>query len=177
VRFDCYHCGERIRVPDDDEQDWIECPHCEPSAPVATTSLQRRDKRRPFEVQPIVLPVILPSKNESALDDETAIDLREKRRHRNEDRAGNPIGIAGFALVATTLLFLLGAMILHKPLPAYLWVVAVLSVPASLLGLVFSIVGSLLVGRPKLFSLLGVGAGGFLILVGIPISFLLLKGI
>lgn len=177
MRFDCYHCGEPIKVIDADQRDWIECPHCEASAPVPATSLQKHDKRRPFEVQPIVLPVILPRENESALDDETAIDLREKRRYRNEDRAGNPIGIAGFALVATTLLFLLGALILHKPLPAYLWVVAILSVPASLLGLVFSIVGSLLVGRPKLFSLIGAGAGGFLIIIGIPISFLLLKGI
>ena len=177
MRFDCYHCGERIRLPDHDEQDWIECPHCQASAPVPATSLQRHDNRRPLEVQPFVLPVILSRESESTLDEETVIDLRERRRHRNEDRAGNPIGITGFAIVATTLLFLVGAMIMHKPLPAYLWVVAILSVPTSLLGLVFSIVGSLLVGRPKLFSLIGAGAGGFLILIGIPVSFLLLTGV
>lgn len=171
MRFDCYHCGGRISVSKADEQEWVECPHCEASAPVPTTALKRRGNAKA-----IVMPAILSKEGDSDLDEETLIDLRERRQHRNEDRAGNPIGIAGFALVTTTLLFLFGAVILHKPLPVYLWVAAVLSVPSSMLGLVLSIIGSLLVGRPKLFSLIGAGIGGLLILVGIPIAFLLLKG-
>jgi hypothetical protein len=168
MRFDCYHCGERINVRDAREHEWVECPHCQASALVPATALKGRGKPKA-----IAVPVMLTKESASDLDDETLIDLRERRQHRNEDRAGNPIGIAGFALVTTTFLFLFGAAILHKPLPAYLWVAAVLSVPASMLGLIFSIVGSLLVGRPKLFSLIGAGIGGLLMLVGIPVSFLL----
>ena len=73
-------------------------------------------------------------------------------------------------------MFLFGAVILCKAIPVYLWFVAILSVPAALLGLVFSIVGSLMIGRPRMFSLIGAGIGAFLILIGLPIAFLLLKG-
>ena len=168
MRIDCYHCGERIKIVNADEGDWIECPHCEASAPVPAASMRR---------QPIYLPVAVPAGDYSDLDEERKIDLREMRRYRNEDRSGNPTGIAGFALCVTTCLFLLGGMVLCKQLPVYLWMVAILAVPATLLGLVFSIVGSLLVGRPKLFSYIGAGIGAFLILAAIPISFLLLKGV
>ena len=169
MRIDCYHCGERINVGDNDEGNWVECPHCEASAPVPARSMQRYGTSRRCDVQSIFLPA------GSDLDEERTIDLREQRRYRNEDRAGNPTGIAGFALCVTTCLFLLGGMVLCKHLPAYLWIVAVLSVPATLLGLVLSIVGSLLVGRPKLFSYIGSGIGAFVILAALPISFLLLK--
>lgn len=175
MRYDCYHCGERIKVVDADEGDWIECPHCEASAPVPAA--RKQDRRRSFDTQPVILSVTHRGDRNSDIEDEELLDLRERRRYRNENRAGNPIGIAGFAIAVTTLLLLAGSMILCKSVPAYPWVVAVLCVPTSLLGLVFSIVGSLLVGRTKKFAVIGAAIGGFLMLVGIPGSFLLLKGI
>lgn len=174
MNFTCPECGERVRGVDASEGDSIECPHCEAQleVPRDTKTVKKVPKPVPIEVQPIV---VLPTAEDSELVEEKVKDLQESRQYRKEDRAGNPIGITGFAVGMTTLLFLFSAAVMHKELPVYLWFVAILSVPTSLLGLVFSIIGSLLVGRPKLFSLIGVGIGALLILAALPISFLLLK--
>ncbi len=174
MHFNCPECGERVRAVDASEGDTIECPHCEAQleVPRETRTMKKVGTPGPIAVQPIV---VLPTAEDSELVEERKKDLQETRRYRKEDRAGNPIGIAGFALSLTTLLFLFGAAVMYRQLPVYLWFVAILSVPTSLLGLVFSIIGSLLVGRPKLFSLIGVGIGALLIVVALPISFLLLK--
>lgn len=177
MRLDCYRCGGGIKVVDGQEGEWVQCSRCAASALVPATTIQGQERRHPSQPQPVVLPVMISTHEDWDLAEERAIDLREMRRYRNEDRAGNPVGIAGLALGATTLLFLFGAALLSLYLPVYLCFVAILSVPAALAGLVCSIIGSLLVGRPKLFSLTGAGIGAFLIVAGIPFSFLLLKSI
>src|SRR5207244_2623840 len=136
----------------------------------------RQGRRRPDDMPQVVFPVVVPSEEDVELTEERIKELQETRRYRTEDRAGNPVGIVGFAIGVTTFLLLFGAVVLYKPLPVYLGFVACVSVPAALVGLMCSIIGSLLVGRPRLFSLIGVGIGAFLILIGLPLAFLLLKG-
>jgi hypothetical protein len=112
--------------------------------------------------------------------DEKTADLRERRderreerQYRREDRLSNPVGIAGFAVVGTTFLLLLSAWLFARSLPAYLYIAAGLAIPAGLAGLVLSVVGSLLRGRPRTIALCGVALGVPLVLFMIPISFLL----
>lgn len=177
MHVDCIHCGQPVKVADASEGDWIECPFCEGEVQVPRRSgIKTVGKRRPDDVHPVFVPIVMPAQEESELDEERRKDLEDIRRYRTEDRLGNPIGTIGFAISVTTFLFLFSAAVLYKPLVVYLWFVAILSVPATLLGLIFSIVGCLLVGRPKLFSMIGAGVGAFLLLIGLPLSFLLLKG-
>lgn len=175
MNINCIHCGEPIRIDDAKDGDWLECPHCEAETQVPSTRLKRRGDSDRDSRQPFLLPVAIPTED-AELTDERKKDLQEIRRYRTEDRLGNPVGTSGFAIGVTAFLLLFSAVALHRFIPLYLWFVAVLSLPAALLGLILSIVGSLLVGRPKLFSLIGAGIGAFLILIGIPASFLLLKG-
>jgi len=177
MNVNCNHCGEDVDVGDARPGDWVECPRCEAEVQVPSTAVKRKRRREFDEMNPVMVPVMIPSSEDAELTEERKKDLQDIRRYRNEDRAGNPIGIGGFAIAVTTFLFLFGAVVLHRFMPLYLWFVAVLSVPTALLGLVLSIVGSLLVGRPKLLSFIGVGISGFLVLVGLPVSFLLLKSL
>jgi hypothetical protein len=91
------------------------------------------------------------------------------------DRSSNLIGAAGFALGATTLLFVLSAAALFKELPVYLGCASCVGLPTALIGLVCSFIGALRKGRPKLFSILGVIVGGILILFILPAAFLMLQ--
>lgn len=93
----------------------------------------------------------------------------------SQERPGNGIGAAGFALGLTTLLFLFSAAAAFKELPVYLVFASCVSVPTSLVGLVLSIIGALRKGRPKLFSCFGVAIGAFLILAALPAAFMMLK--
>jgi hypothetical protein len=98
-----------------------------------------------------------------------------RKKLETDDRLGNPIGAAGFALNVTTILFLVSGVLSFKELPAYLPVATCCGVPFSLTGLVCSIVGCLRPGRPKLFSLLGTLLGGALVLVILPGLIIALK--
>ena len=142
----CHHCGEPVDVGDVDQGDWIECPHCEAEVQVPITTIKKRDKSRPADAPQVVFPVMLPTEQESELTEERIKDLQETRRYRHEDRAGNPVGLVGFAIGVTTFLLVGGAMVLYKALPVYLGFAACLGVPAALAGLMCSIIGSLLVG-------------------------------
>lgn len=103
------------------------------------------------------------------------LPLNESRQDSNGPPLSNGIGAAGFALTLTTLLFLFSAAAAYKELPFYLAIASCFSVPTSLIGLVCSIIGCLRKGRPKLFSLLGVALGMFLVLAALPAAFVMLK--
>lgn len=75
--------------------------------------------------------------------------------------------------MATTFLLLLSAWMFAKSLPAYLYIAAALAIPAALTGLVLSVVGVLLRGRPKPIALCGVILGVPVVLFMLPMSFLL----
>jgi membrane protease YdiL (CAAX protease family) len=92
-----------------------------------------------------------------------------------DDRSSNLIGAAGFALGATTLLFVLSAGAAFKELPAYLGCATCIGLPTALVGLVCSIIGSLRKGRPKLFSILGIAVGALLVLGVLPSALLMLQ--
>ena len=90
-----------------------------------------------------------------------------------EDRLSNPTGVAGFAINSVTMLLLLSSWLFAKSLPAYLYIAASLAIPAALAGLVMSVVGALLLGRPKTIAMCGIAIGAPLLLFMIPISFML----
>ena len=175
LQITCHHCGELVDPGDARQGDWVECPRCEAEVQVPITAMKKR-RSGSDDMPQVVFPVMLPTEQESELTEERIQDLRETRRYRNEDRAGNPVGLVGFAIGVTTFLLLAGAMVMYKALPVYLGFAACIGVPAALAGLMCSIIGSLLVGRPRMFSIIGAGIGGFLILIGLPLAFLLLKG-
>jgi hypothetical protein len=91
------------------------------------------------------------------------------------DTNSNRIGSLGFALGLTTFLLLFSAGAIRQEFPAYLALATCFSVPTILVGLVCSIIGALRSGRPKLFSILGVGLNGFLLLAGLPAAFTAVK--
>ena len=92
-----------------------------------------------------------------------------------DDHSSNLVGAAGFALGATTLVFVLSAGAMFQELPAYLGCASCVGLPTALIGLVCSIIGALRKGRPKFFSILGVIVGGILILGVLPAAFLMLR--
>jgi uncharacterized Zn finger protein (UPF0148 family) len=161
----CSSCGARFRPP-------AELMHSQPTTDMVPAM-------PPGYPAPIVVQVNAPSDPFEYIEEKIA-DLRERRevrqverQYRREDRLSNPLGIAGFAVVGTTFLLLLSAWLFAKSLPAYLYIAAALAIPASLTGLILSVVGVLLKGRPKEIALCGVILGAPLVLFMVPMSFLL----
>lgn len=92
-----------------------------------------------------------------------------------DDRSSNLIGITGFALGVTTLVFLFSAAALFKEIPAYLGCASCAGLPTGLIALACSIIGALRKGRPKVFSILGIIVNAILILFVLPAAFLMLR--
>ena len=176
MRFKCSQCGEQVENAVVIAGTSVVCPHCQAKlrAPKELKGMAKTDKVRSAAAQPIILPVLLPS-DDPGLTEEKRKDLEETRQYRKEDRAGNGIGAAGFAIGLTTLIFLFSAAALHKEIPIYLVFASCVSVPTALLGLMCSIIGCLRKGRPKFFSLFGVALGAFLVLAALPGAFTMLK--
>ena len=154
VPLECVQCHARLRAPAE------LAPAQSPPQPVV---IQFNQPTEPFEFY------------EEKIADlkERREDRQETRQYRREDRLSNPMGLAGFAINATTFLLLLSSWMFAKSLPAYLYIAASLAIPAALAGLVLSVVGALLMGRPKVIAICGIAVGAPLLLFMVPISFML----
>jgi len=154
VPIECVECHTRLRTPTDLR------PIQSPPQPIV---VQFNQPAEPFEFY-----------------EEKVADLRERRderkesrQYRQEDRLTNPTAVAGFAINATTFLLLLSSWMFAKSLPAYLYIAASLAIVGSLTGSVLSVVGALLLGRPKMIAICGIAIGAPLLLFMVPISFML----
>ncbi len=169
--FQCSQCGNALDAASL-AGGVIQCSHC--GAKLKPPRMLENAEVSPAP-KPVILPVVVSSNESSELAEEKAKDLRESRQQRGDDRATNGIGTAGFAIGLTTLLFLFSAAAVRKDLPIYLVFASCISVPASLLALMLSVMGFLRRGRAKLFPFLGVLVAGFLILAAIPAAFMALR--
>src|SRR5205085_2529609 len=99
----CQHCYTRLKTPGGFS--------LEPALPAALPPNAL--------LQPIVLQVPVSGESEEYVREKTT-DLRERRTDRTDDRAANPLGIIGFAVCLTTLLFLLSGFAVKGDIPFYL---------------------------------------------------------
>ena len=103
--FACAQCGETIEATARPTE-VIECPHCN----AKLKPPMKLQKANPVsDTKPVILPVVLPTRESPELAEEKVKDLQETRKQRGDDRASNGIAGFGFAVGLATLLFLFSA--------------------------------------------------------------------
>jgi len=102
-------------------------------------------------------------------------DVREvRRRDRDDQGQQNMAAVVGLTFSATSLLLVVGGMIVGKALPAYLVIALMFGFPGALIGLIFSLIGCMARKSGKPLAIGGAITGAVLLLLLIPTALLIL---
>jgi hypothetical protein len=190
MRLKCPTCGEQVNAASFAPGDRILCPGCQTrlKLPSDQPEALTQPNAGPFDfdgaaplrpagypsprpqAQPVLVPMPYTAEpreyTQEKIKDlrERRQDRREQRQYEREDRVSNGVGIAGFALCATSVLLVVSGAVFSSELKAYAWFAALLALMLTLAGLPCGLIGSLRPGRSRLFAIIGAVLGGMLLL-------------